>query len=341
MDMQSAAAAPAPQSSTSSGGGIYNMGNTCYLNSTLQALAHCHCFRDFVMSNDHDPSCSITNALKSLFQQISESKTACRPTELFRHLESKIDIMDLRQQNDALEFLTILIDKINSEVGRPRIRVQNPFNNRVKSHEELVELANIDWVNANASHYHRHFTSMFYGQNVVQVKCMHCGGNEHRGENFASIGVSFPSDTQQVMNVAQMISNAYGCELLHRSKCDICGAKDVPCTKSLRVWRTPQILPVHLKRFDAKGNKITKPIEIPHLVSLNNICISEAPAHYRLKAAVCHVGWTQGGHYYTYCLDDKSKTWSLIDDEAVYRDVDPSRIDTANVYALFYERVIT
>ena len=333
--------APSPRlPCPSSSGGIHNVGNTCYLNSTLQALAHCTCFMDFILSCNPKQHMNITNSLKNLYQEIWEKQICARPLDLLRQLETKIDIMNLRQQNDALEFFTLLIDKINSEVGTPLERRKNPFNNRVGSHKQLLELANIDWNNANSDYYHPTFSDMFYGQNIVQVKCAGCGMNEHRGEVFASIDASFScSNTSDAPNIVEMISNAYACETLTRSKCDICHAQNVLCTKSARVLRAPKILPVHLKRFDTQGNKIRKHVTIPQLISLDNICLSDEPTKYKLRATVCHVGSTQGGHYYAYCFNSRNNTWSLIDDDCVFKDIDPANVDTSTVYALFYERM--
>ena len=45
---------------TGPGSGMWNMGNTCYLNSTLQALFHIPAFVNYLSSGGHSKECSIS-----------------------------------------------------------------------------------------------------------------------------------------------------------------------------------------------------------------------------------------------------------------------------------------
>ena len=45
---------------TVAGSGMKNMGNTCYLNSTLQALFHIPAFVNYLHSGGHDKECGIS-----------------------------------------------------------------------------------------------------------------------------------------------------------------------------------------------------------------------------------------------------------------------------------------
>ncbi|EGW34655.1 uncharacterized protein SPAPADRAFT_63893 [Spathaspora passalidarum NRRL Y-27907] len=73
--------------------GLVNLGNTCYLNSTLQALFQiddvANRLKDFKVNNSGQPNDGLVISLKNLFQQMSEKRESVTPTlflALFRNL---------------------------------------------------------------------------------------------------------------------------------------------------------------------------------------------------------------------------------------------------------------
>ena len=108
-------------------------------------------------------------------------------------------------------------------------------------------------------------------------------------------------------------------------------------TKKLDLWRVPQALIVHLKRF-TEAAKVRTFVDYPDALDLSEWLVGPPPAEgclYQLGAVVCHHGSTRrSGHYTTEALVDG--TWFSFDDPRVtpLATFKPK----ADAYLLFYQR---
>ncbi|KAL6947291.1 hypothetical protein ACO0QE_002171 [Hanseniaspora vineae] len=120
--------------------------------------------------------------------------------------------------------------------------------------------------------------------------------------------------------------------------------KPTQAVKQIELWSTPDILLVHLKRFQNQSSfsdKISDTVEFP----IDNFDISPYLAHldpetqhlYDLFAVDNHYGGLGGGHYTAYvknCVDHK---WYYFDDSRV-SEADPKDSIAGSAYLLFYRR---
>ncbi|XP_021652406.2 ubiquitin carboxyl-terminal hydrolase 8 isoform X2 [Hevea brasiliensis] len=115
-------------------------------------------------------------------------------------------------------------------------------------------------------------------------------------------------------------------------------------SKKLDLWRLPEILVVHLKRFSYSRiikNKLETYVDFP----VEDFDLSTYMAHkdgqfsnrYELYAISNHYGGMGGGHY-TAFVDHGHCRWYEFDDENV-SSVSEDRIKTSAAYVLFYKRV--
>ncbi|XP_048594978.1 putative ubiquitin carboxyl-terminal hydrolase 11 isoform X1 [Brassica napus] len=114
--------------------------------------------------------------------------------------------------------------------------------------------------------------------------------------------------------------------------------------KKLDLWKLPEILVVHLKRFTYSRflkNKIDTLVNFPiHDLDLSKYVMNKdgQSCLYELYAVSNHYGGMGGGHYTAYAkLMDENK-WYDFDDSRVSA-VDESEIKTSAAYVLFYRRV--
>ncbi|KAK9668450.1 hypothetical protein RND81_13G061300 [Saponaria officinalis] len=117
-------------------------------------------------------------------------------------------------------------------------------------------------------------------------------------------------------------------------------------SKKLDLWRLPEILVIHLKRFSYSRylkNKLDTFVTFP----IQNLDLgkyvkskeaSNIPCMYELYAISNHYGGLGGGHYTAYAKLIDEDRWYHFDDSHV-SSVNETDIRTAAAYVLFYRRV--
>eukprot|EP01018_Ginkgo_biloba_P010742 Gb_11501 [translate_table: standard] len=116
-------------------------------------------------------------------------------------------------------------------------------------------------------------------------------------------------------------------------------------SKKLDLWRLPEILVVHLKRFSYSRflkNKLETFVNFPtHDLDLTRyIAHKNGPQSnlYELYAVSNHYGSMGGGHYTAYVKLIEENRWYNFDDSHV-SSVGEDRIKTSAAYVLFYRRI--
>lgn len=117
-------------------------------------------------------------------------------------------------------------------------------------------------------------------------------------------------------------------------------------SKKLDLWRLPDILVFHLKRFSYSRwlkNKLDTFVNFPiHNLDLSKYVkskdASEGSHVYELYAISNHYGGLGGGHYSAYCKLSVDNNWYHFDDSHV-SPANESEIKSSAAYVLFYQRV--
>ncbi|KAF9329552.1 CSN-associated deubiquitinating enzyme Ubp12 [Podila minutissima] len=121
--------------------------------------------------------------------------------------------------------------------------------------------------------------------------------------------------------------------------------KHQQATKKLDIWRLPDILVVHLKRFShtrAWRDKIDALVDFPiHGLDLSGKALKEEDQNenvYDLYGVSNHMGGLGGGHYTAYAKNEKQDQWFNFDDSHVSPVRDVESIKSSSAYLLFYRR---
>ncbi|KAF9929459.1 CSN-associated deubiquitinating enzyme Ubp12 [Linnemannia zychae] len=121
--------------------------------------------------------------------------------------------------------------------------------------------------------------------------------------------------------------------------------KHQQATKKLDIWRLPDILVVHLKRFShtrAWRDKIDAFVDFPiHGLDLSGKTLKEEDRDdnvYDLYGVSNHMGGLGGGHYTAYAKNEKSGQWYNFDDSHVSPVSNVESIKSSSAYLLFYRR---
>lgn len=314
--------------------GLLNLGNTCYINASIQCLFHSPSLLYHFLHQQSNSALmrELQVVLSSLWKESKQYSPVCLVNNLKQCMSKRIDIAE---QNDMSEFILALIETLCSELGKPidsnRISDLEKSLIKLRGHKmkhfiTSMELAWLKSINNDACF----LTSLVFGQIISQTRCVNCKHITHANELFNSISLSITS-----CSLETMLATHFENELLTDWKCEQC--KSTGGQKTIKIWRLPQILIIVLKRFNVSGRKIQDYVSFPSRLSLNNHSIYDTNCEFKLFSVGCHVGNHNSGHYFGYCKHPNTK-WYCYDDDLVNETAEDVVMSTSNAYVLMFER---
>ncbi|CAL9102321.1 unnamed protein product [Musa textilis] len=125
-----------------------------------------------------------------------------------------------------------------------------------------------------------------------------------------------------------------------------CCEKHQQSHKKLDLWRLPEVMVIHLKRFSYSQHERNKleafvdyPVDNFDLSTYMSNMTDKASCHYRLYAVSNHFGSLGGGHYTAYVHHEEADGWFKFDDDCVVPIDGVDDMKTSAAYLLFYKRV--
>ena len=334
--------------------GLRNLGNTCFLNSSLQCLSATIPLTDYFLGYDYRSEINKNNFLGT------GGKLVTAYAELTKHMwlgrKSVVDPIDFKtqlqtfapqflgyHQHDAQELLAFLLDGIHEDLNRVKERPYVEDRDCDGSNDENDAVEN--WKN-----YLRRNKSlvvdMFQGQLRNTCKCLTCGHVNIRFEPFMYLSLPISKTCKSIDDCMDLYLKEEFLKGDDQYYCEKCKAH-VDGTKKQDLWMLPPVLIVHLKRF--KYNDYGK------VGSKNDAAIRYPVAEWDLKARVKssrgvypkydlyavsnHMGGLGGGHYTAHTLNRFDDNWYEFNDSA-YKSVDKSihKHLFKSSYVLFYNR---
>ncbi|XP_056863337.1 ubiquitin carboxyl-terminal hydrolase 20 [Raphanus sativus] len=309
------------------GVGLWNLGNSCFVNSVLQCLTHTVPLINSLCAYKSPAPCNCGNewfcvrsALKGHIEDAltTSSTSSIAPYYFLNNLNYFSADFRRYQQEDAHEFLQAFLDKLERCCFDPSI-----------DHDpDSVSSQDVNLVQR-----------IFGGRLVSELRCCNCNSVSETFEN--SLGLSL--EIEDVDNLQSALDSFTRVEKLDEPMtCDDCKEK-VSKEKQLSLYKLPQVVTFHLKRFKNNGyfmekifNHVEFPLEIdlqPYMIRSQN---NEVSTKYRLYAFVEHFGSLAYGHYSSY-VRSAPKIWHKFDDKQVTR-IDEDRVLSQDAYILFYAR---
>ena len=249
--------------------GLFNAGNSCFINAVLQCICHLHSVRDFFLSGRHlpencpyckwDPSSHAATAPSALLQVNSNADDGTSNTrgclaceldgiiqEMYTPGNSSSPVMPHRfiyalwlqsknlagyQQHDAHEFFICCIDELS------------------KACEAYSKSSSLQ------------IGPFFSGSCLSSVTCNSCGAVSGNEELFRDISLDISGDGCDALSLNDCLHRFTRVEMLDADNsrvCPTCHGKSF--SKQLSVTQPPSLLCMHLKRFehDASTGRFTK-----------------------------------------------------------------------------------
>jgi hypothetical protein len=275
--------------------------------------------------------------------------SAIMPRDLLLSLD-KIGEFRLGDQEDAHQFLLDLMNKIQDafvaldQISRKLASSTDskPVNRGPNAKKTLSQNADYtDPLDRQLVEETSFIYQMFGGRYLHKTRCIECGRVSMTPESFLvlSLGLADGSSLEEALR------NHCKVEVLPKSDeslvCDTCQRR-VTVQRQTTFWQAPEILVVHLKRFDNSGRKINKSVAFSKSIDFTDLISRDSPhagdgqTTYSLYSTIVHYGPFLGaGHYVAFGqLDGK---WYLFDDKSVYG-INESIVMKQNAYILFYKK---
>lgn len=345
--------------------GIANVGNTCYLNTALQCLAHAPIFVETVngmivkgTARSSHLLCELNEMLMQMTLPSSARGACVEPRKFIACLAANLQKkgMYVFEQNDMHEFLGCMLEALNASVcgcvpAEYIARIDRAMAKTEKTRETLIArfllASEKAWYQSHAKDWSP-LVGCCYGQLAMQTKCDHCGEINHVHEPCLGMTLALTQSidrwgNEESVTLDELIKNYMASEHVEGYVCDsaICRSAQRLGHRCIRISRKPDVLMFFLKRFDDKGSKIDTRVSVPEELCIDNHCIrtkNSANHIYRLVSIGCHTGSTaHSGHYFAVCR--KGEQWFKIDDDDVTSLPTYSVVSSRVFYALVYQVV--
>jgi ubiquitin carboxyl-terminal hydrolase 8 len=344
--------------------GLANVGNTCFLNSVLQALCISKpIITSFLTDKNERREIPVRDESKKIrlliaFQQLlhdmknAGKDSAIVPSAFVKSLAQTVQVCDddwyvPRQQADSAECLQYILDGLHDAIYR-KIKINilgRASNNEEKSHVKAME----SWAAFFTKEYSP-IVEHLYGQTCTTVQCQACKSVSERYEPWSMLKLPIPGGDVKGSTVPTMIDclndSLNSTETIEEYQCDHCKKKQT-ATLSTKISKLPTMLIVTLKRFTNTGAKIRGKIEwdVENLNLGPWFAFSRCPYtntrrnnfEYQTYAVIEHMGSSRGGHYHMFARDSDSG-WTEYDDAGIRKNVPLTEVVSADSYILFLTR---
>lgn len=338
--------------------GLINLGNTCFLNSCMQILAHTSEFtRMKTKYKAHEkpekPEYEILMEFEELRELMTMNEGIIRPDKFVISvhriaMKKNRPIFTGWAQNDMPEFLLFIMECLHESICRPvevHLHLENTGNTYVnhlqkKCYGELKSIYEKEY-----SEIMECFYGLYYSE-IVSLDAHSPRVLSVKPEQYFILDLPIPTNLQHItiydcLNLycnpdVLMGENAWNNE--------ITGEKE-DVKKQIRFWNFPPVLVITFKRFSANGmHKLQNHIDFPiadfdlHRYAEDK-SVSPNENKYDLFGVCNHMGGVQGGHYTAFVkhLDIMGGIWLHHNDQNIDI-VKEEHIVSPTAYCLFYRR---
>lgn len=206
--------------------GYVNIGNTCFMNSTLQCLKFTIPLTKFFLLNDIQTDNLLTENFQKLIKKSWLEEKSFPPINFKRALCSVNRMFMGTNQHDAHELLICVLDQLNTSLLKQKITIIN---------------------------------DLFRGYYKQTIKCLECNNESITKQEFITLELPITGNNIHECLISYLHEEKLDKENMY--KCDKC-KKHVSAIKKLEIDELPNFLIITLKRFN-RNQKINNGVSMP------------------------------------------------------------------------------
>lgn len=316
--------------------GLGNVGNSCYINASLQILSQIDEMNHYMLSLTRVrdvPESTLLVEWIGLMKMIRENHGSILPHRFIEHLK-QISLkknrpeFSKRQQEDSVEFFEFMLECLHNSLNQidTSLPVKKTGCLQVDQYLETNEKTDCSVIS-------KLFLSCILNQYIhPETKTIEF----YKLEHTYKIELSIPEKGN--VTLYDCFVETFKEEFLHGENAwfDEKENKKKNVLKRSAMAHTPPILCIHLKRWKEDGSKKNIHIDSPLLLDITKYTIYKEKQQYALFGIINHEGGIRGGHYYSYVL--RENHWFSLNDEHVQSISSEVLIHKSN-YCLFYRKI--
>ena len=337
--------------------GLANIGATCYMNATLQCLAHIEKLTYFFLNSDtktklivNPNKYPLSSAYLTVIENLWQNKIANKyysPKEFKEIISEMNPLFKGIQANDSKDLVIFLLETMHNELNRVDNNISMIDNSDENDDQRNYEIMFKNFTSFFKKKYNSPISHLFYGMFNSIMNCQFCHVITYNVQCFNIVIFPLQKVKEFKMKLTNEV-NIFECfEYYQRPEyiggrtyyCNYCRQMVDTVNTSIFLY-CPKIIVINLNRghgleFDIKLN-FDEYIDISNYVYYKD----NSPTYYELIGIVTHFGpSSMSGHFIAFCKSFGNQQWYKYNDAIV----DPCTFEEAKntgvPYILFYSYI--